>query len=88
MAADVLTSDNMKNQQERISVAIKVLKEQFLFELDTVLKYQKKLKRSMKQQKKVDCFKWALNCFKRMQDQVNRIDLAAIVSGPACNAWC
>ena len=23
-----------------------------------------------------------------MQDQVNRIDLAAIVSGPACNAWC
>ena len=50
VAADVLTSDNMKNQQEHISVAIYELKVQFLFELDTALKYQKKLKRSMKQQ--------------------------------------
>ena len=39
VAADVLTSDNMKNQQEHISVAIYELKVQFLFELDTALKY-------------------------------------------------
>ena len=51
VAADVLTSDNMKNQQEHISIAIYELKVQFLFELDTALKIQKKLKRSMKQQK-------------------------------------
>ena len=65
VAADVLTSDNMKNQQERISVAIKVLKEQFLFELDTVLKYQKKLKRSMKQQKKSWLLQVSLKLFQK-----------------------
>ena len=51
MAVDVLTSDNMKNQQEHISVTIYELKMQVLFELDTALKYQKKLKRNMRQQK-------------------------------------
>ena len=52
VAADVLTSDNMKNRHEHISVAIYELKVQFLFELDTALKYQKKLKKEAWHNKK------------------------------------
>ena len=53
VAADVLTSDNMKNQQEHISVTIYELKMQVLFELDTALKYQKKLKKKHETTKKL-----------------------------------
>ena len=49
VAADVLTSDNMKNQQEHISVAIYELKGQFLF----ALKCQKKLKKKHETTKKL-----------------------------------